>query len=199
MKLWSAEQSARASLALLLVYGALMSGTGIIVSVAVSHGNGIGPREFTLVLHGVPFLIQAFAMATYLKLRGRRGRIGLMIGCFVSLAFAGASIAASDGTLGSLAPLLFVAPLISAVSVNMLVARRLECGNSAPLMPGSDKMAKMSWKQIVLIYLGAVVFLALLMLVFGEGLHVRSDNSDKYLHDASNASVASDFAGGPRG
>lgn len=167
MKLWTAEQSARALMALLLAYGALMSGTGIIVGAAVSHGNGIGPREFTFVLHGVPFLIQALAMATYLKLRGRRGRFGLMIGCLVSLAFAGASIAASDGALGSLAPLLFIAPLISAISVYMLAARRLECGNSAPLMPGSDKMAKMSWKQIVLIYLGAAVFLALLMLVFG--------------------------------
>ena len=48
MKLWTAEQSARALLALLLAYGALMSGAGIIVSVAVSHGNGSDPENLHL-------------------------------------------------------------------------------------------------------------------------------------------------------
>lgn len=167
MKLWSAEQSAKGLSVFLLMCGAIISGTRAFFAGGVPYEDGVDPALAALSVNGVSYLAQSAGMALYLRTRGRKGLVCLGSFCLLSLGLAVASVVLSDGKFGTRTLLLVLVPLVSAIGSYALAARRLERGDDSPLLPGSKSLAKMTWKEVLLVYLCAAALTALLYAVFG--------------------------------
>lgn len=167
MKLWSAEKTAKGLSVFLLMCGVIISGAGAFLAGGVPYEDGVDPALAALSVSGVSYLAQSAGMALYLRIRGRKGLVCLGSFCLLSLGLAVASAVLSDGKFGARTLLLVLVPLVSAIGSYALAARRLERGDDSPLMPGVERLAGATWKEVLLVYLCAAALTALLYAVFG--------------------------------
>lgn len=167
MKLWSAEKTARFYVVSSALFGALTTGVGVFFACGFPIASKGGVFGVTYAVVNSMFLVLAAGMALYLRLRGRRGLAALRACCAAAVAVPLAATAWSVGTLGQIVWVLALQPAMFAFAAHALATRRLERGDDSPLMPGAERLAGATWKEVLLVYLCAAALTALLYAVFG--------------------------------
>lgn len=170
MKLWSAEKTARRMTVFLVLYGSVMTAVGVFFACGFPIASKGGVFGVTYAAVNSMFLVLAAGMALYLRLRGRRGLAALRACCAVAVAVSLAATAWSVGTLGQIVWVLALQPAMFAFAAHALATRRLERGDDSPLMPGAERLAGATWKEVLLVYLCAAALTALLYAVSGGDL-----------------------------
>ena len=168
MKLWTAEQTARRMTAFLMVSGLVfVVGFGFLACLNIREGR-VNVTFLALAVIGLALLVQASGMVYYLRRRGRSGVRGLSGCCIASVAIGVITAFVSRDEYGSLALLVPAPPIMFAPLSYALATRRLERGDPSPLMPGAERLAKTTWKEILFVYLVAIVVMLALYAVSGE-------------------------------